>query len=327
MIGLTLTDTAHASNPGPEVLFEPPAPATKAAFAAMGEVDLRVALTHLPLRQDRELAKAVPLHLILGGHDHDPMTHEEGNTLIVKAGADAVNLGRVEYEVGCDRGLLRRRHQLIPVEAGIAAAPDVAALVHRYARLAERELDTEVGRTARPLDARESALRRQPTPLGRFLAHVMRERMGAEVGLLNAGLIRGNRMIPAGPLTRRDFRALLPFNNTVVLMEVSGAALRRALERSMAALPSPAGAFLQIAGLDYSADPARPPGRRVGRVEVAGRALEPERLYRVAVPDYLARGGDGYAMLAEGRVLIGPEGGPGLIDVVFEALHRGPPGP
>ncbi|HKZ04061.1 MAG TPA: 5'-nucleotidase [Methylomirabilota bacterium] len=62
-----------------------------------------------------------------------------------------------------------------------------------------------------------------------------------------------------------------------------------------------AGRFLQTAGLTCVVDPARPSGSRIGAVTVAGQPLAVERRYRVAVPDYLARGGDDYDMLARGR--------------------------
>jgi len=323
LIGLTLAETANTSNPGPGVVFAPPLDAARAAVAELGAVDLRVALTHLELRRDRELAEVLPLHVILGGHDHDPIVEEHGRTLILKPGADAVNLGQVQLELGCGGTLLGRRHRLIPVEASIPAAADVLALVDRYAAQADRELDQPAGEISRPLDAREAVTRREETPVGRFLAELMRERMGADVGLLNSGAIRGNRVIPPGTVTRRDFRTLLPFDNVVVLLEVPGAALRQALERSVASLPRPAGAFLQTAGLSYSADLGRPPGERITRLEVGGRPLRPEGRYRVAVPDFLARGGDGYAVLKAGRPLVSPEEGPGLIDTVLEAVARG----
>ena len=56
---------------------------------------------------------------------------------------------------------------------------------------------------------------------------------------------------------------------------------------------------------------------------VEGKPLDPARRYRVAVPDFLARGGDGYNGLAEGRTLVSGEEGPGLIEVVVDALERG----
>ena len=163
-----------------------------------------------------------------------------------------------------------------------------------------------------PLDARESLTRREETPLGRFFAELMRERVGAQVGLLNSGAIRGNRVIPPGPITKSDIRELLPFSNTVTLLEVTGAALRAALERSVDELPRPTGHFLQTAGVEMTGGPgpASRPARRGDRGRGAARSIRPGR-YRVAAPDYLARGQDGYPMLAASRVLLAPEDGPG----------------
>ena len=322
VIGLTTPEAARTSNPGPGLRFDDPLVAGRAAFTALGPVDLRVAVTHLPLRQDRALAAALAVDAILGGHDHDPMLHEEGRAVIVKAGSDAVNVGQVEYEVRCG-AVIGRRQRLIPVDERVAEAPDVASLVRRQAALLARELDTPVGRIAVALDARENLTRREETPLGRFFAALLRDRVSAQVGLLNSGAIRGNRVIPAGPITKRDVRELLPFSNTVTLLEVTGTALRAALERSVDELPRPTGHFLQTAGIQMTVDPARPPGRRVAAVEIEGRPLEPAGLYRVAVPDYLARGQDGYPMLAASRVLLAPEDGPGLIETVLEGLAAG----
>lgn len=322
VVGLTTPDAAKTSNVGPGLRLEEPVVAARAALAALGPVDLRVAVTHLPLREDRALADALPLDAILGGHDHDPMVHEQGRTVIIKAGADALNVGQVEYEVRCGT-VMGRRQRLIPIDERLAEAADVAALVQQQAALLARELDTVVGQTAVPLDARESVTRHRATPLGRLFADLMRERVDAQIGLLNSGAIRGNRVIPAGPITKRDIRQLLPFSNTVTLLEVSGEALRAALERSVDELPRPTGHFLQTAGVQFTPDPARPPGRRIGSVEVGGRPLDPAGLYRVAVPDYLAHGRDGYPMLTAARVLLAPEDGPGLIETILAGLSAG----
>lgn len=322
VVGLTIAETQHTSNTGPDVTLDSPRTAARAAVDAMGPVDLRVALTHLELREDRALADSLPLHVILGGHDHDPIAVEQGGTLILKAGSDAQNLGQVELEVVCG-AVQGRRHRLIPVDARLAEAPDVVRFVERYAEQTERELDQPAAMLAAPLEARDVALRAAEQPIGRFIAEAMRAKLGADAALLNSGALRANRVFPAGVLRRRDVRALLPFGNTVVLLEVDGTALRQALERSALALPAPAGRFLQTAGLSYAADPTRPPGSRIGAVTVGGQALEPQRRYRVAMPEYLARGGDGYDMLARGRVEITAEEGPGLIDTVLGALSEG----
>jgi 2',3'-cyclic-nucleotide 2'-phosphodiesterase (5'-nucleotidase family) len=323
LVGLTTPDTAKTSMAGSDVSFEPPVTAMRAALDELGAVNLRVAVTHLPLSRDRELAVSAPLDLILGGHDHDPMVTDEGSTAIIKAGSDAVNVGRVEYELGCDAKALRRWLRLIPVDASLAEAPDVAALVARYAATLQRELATEVAQTRVVLDGREAIIRRQETLLGKFLARVMAERVGAEVSMLNSGALRGNRLFAPGTLTRRDVHELLPFANIIVLVELTGAALQAALEHSVDALPRPSGHFLQTHGLSYALDPSQPAGRRVSGIQVNGRPLDPQHLYRVALTDYLARGQDNFPMLAGGKVLIGPEDGPALLASVLEAFASG----
>jgi len=150
----------------------------------------------------------------------------------------------------------------------------------------------------------------------------MRARLAADVALMNGGGIRTNRVLPAGPLTKRDIQALLPFLNVLVKLEVTGATLLSALERSVGAYPQEAGGFLQLSGATVAFDPSRPAGERVVRVTVGGAPLDPARRYTVATNSYLARGGDGYTMLASGRVLVGPEDGPGLAEVLVEAIER-----
>ena len=323
VVGVTLPRAARSSNPGPGIVFAPTVESAQRALADLGTLDLRVALTHLEMEQDHRLAAAVPLHVILGGHDHAPLVETEGSTLILKAGSDSVNVGQVEYELGCGARVLNQRHRLIPVDSTIADAPDVEALIARYHAQGDPQLGRTIAELRVPLDTRESVIRREPAPVGTLVARIMRERMAADVGLMNAGGIRGNRVIPAGPLSAADVATLVPFRNTVALLEVDGAALRAILEHSVEVLPRPNGRFLQTAGLDYTMDVARPAGRRILSASIGGDPLDPTRRYRVAVPDFLARGGDGYALLTLAHTLVPGEDGPGLIEIVVEALERG----
>lgn len=128
--------------------------------------------------------------------------------------------------------------------------------------------------------------------------------------------------MPAGPLSRKDVNALLPFLNVLVKLELPGKVLLDVLERSVNAYPREFGGFLQVSGITFTFDPARPAGRRVVRVLVGGQPLDPERRYSVAVNNYTAQGGDGYAMLATAKPLVFPEDGPGLAETLLAALER-----
>jgi len=173
-----------------------------------------------------------------------------------------------------------------------------------------------------PLDARTARLRTAESNVGNFVADAIRARLGADVAVMNGGGIRSNRVLPAGRLTRRDIHGLLPFLNVLVKLEVTGATLLAALEHAVGAYPRESGGFLQVSGLAVAFDPSRPPGQRLVEVHVGGRPVDPARRYTLATNEYLARGGDGYTMLAAARVLVGPRDGPGLTETVIAAIER-----
>ena len=139
---------------------------------------------------------------------------------------------------------------------------------------------------------------------------------------MNGGGIRGNQIVPAGPLSRKDVNALVPFLNVLVKLEMPGTVLLDVLERSVSVYPGEFGGFLQVSGLTFAFDPARPAGQRVARALVGGQPLDPERRYTVAVNNYTAQGGDGYRMLATAKPLVFPEDGPGLAETLLEAIER-----
>jgi 5'-nucleotidase len=322
--GLTVPDTAETSSPGPDVEFREPLAAARAAVAALTARGrpVVVAVTHQDLPADERLAREVPgIHVVLGGHEHDPHEVVVGDTLITKAGSDGVFVVRVDLQATRDGRVLARRQRFIPVTAELPDDPAMAALVARYQARLDQALLVRVGETRVPLDARTAALRTRETNIGSYVADVMRARMRADVAVMNGGGIRGNLVVPAGPLTRKDVSALLPFLNVLVKLEVPGGVLLEVLERSVAAYPAESGGFLQVSGVVLTFDPARPPGQRVVRALVGGARLDPERRYTLAVNSYLAAGGDGYAMLRSAKPIVFPQDGPGLAETLVEAIE------
>ncbi|MEW5724832.1 MAG: 5'-nucleotidase C-terminal domain-containing protein [Thermodesulfobacteriota bacterium] len=122
--------------------------------------------------------------------------------------------------------------------------------------------------------------------------------------LINAGDVRVD--LPAGDLTVGRVYSLLPFGNTIYTLELSGAEFKAALENGLAAKGT--GAFPYLAGARYEADPARPAGARLVRLEVKTKdggfaPVDEKAVYTIGVNAFLAGGGDGYEVLAkaEGR--------------------------
>ena len=325
LFGLTMTETQTSSSPGETVEFRRPAVValdTSRRLRAAG-AQLVVAVTHQDMSSDRSLA-AVPgmeVDLILGGHEHEPLVAEEGRTLIVKGGEDARYLVQVDVWLDAAGRLAERSWTFHEVSARIPPDAAVASLVQRYAQHLGRELDVVIGSTTVSLDARRTPLRTQETNLADFIADAMRARTRADVALINGGGIRTDRVIPPGPLRKRDINALLPFTNVVVTLEMRGRQLRAALEEGLANIEREAGGFLQVSGLHVRYDPRHPAGDRVRQVTVGGAALDPDRVYTVATIDYLVRGGDGFTAFEQAKRLVSETSGPQLSDVVLDAIQ------
>jgi 2',3'-cyclic-nucleotide 2'-phosphodiesterase (5'-nucleotidase family) len=311
--GLLTPETDVLSSPGPEVTF---APMVETAAAAVKDLraagaDLVVALTHENLADDRTLGRRVKgIDVILGGHDHDPMTIYEGGTLIVKAGHDADYLAVIDLEL--DRVEKRGKQvvEMLPTwrylsTAGVAPDPEIQAVVDHYQALLDQDLGQPVGTTTVLLDSRRSTVRLAESNFGDLIADAMRAGVGAELALTNGGGIRGDRTYEPGTvLTRKNILTELPFGNVVMLIELSGADLLAALENGVSQVPEAAGRFPQVSGTAFSYDPAKPAGSRIVEVKVGNAPLDPGRIYKVATNEYIFGGGDGYTALGRGKPLI-----------------------
>ena len=327
--GLLDPDTAVLSTPGPALTF---APVKVTALSAVKQLqasgaEIIVALTHLDFSTDIALARDVPgIHLILGGHDHEPIAWYERGVPLLKAGFDAHYLGVVELAVEWLEGDGEKRLKVIPSwrllsTAGVEPDPEVAAVVEGHTAALDDALDQPVGVTEVKLVSRRAAVRTEETRLGNLIADAMRDAVGAEVAITNGGAIRGDRTYKAGTtLTRKDILQELPFGNVTVLIELSGADLRAALENGVSQVEDKAGRFPQVSGLNFVYDPAAPTGSRVVEVTVGGEPLEISRFYRVATNDFIQGGGDGYAALERGKVLIDAASGQLLATTVMDYI-------
>ena len=328
--GVITPETEVLSSPGGDIAFTPVMETARNAIEGLEAqgAELIVALTHLDIAEDRKLAAKVKgIHLILGGHDHVPISFYEGGVAILKAGYDAHYLGIMDLHVEWVERRGKKSLSVLPewrlvTTAGVAPDPGVQALVDKHNAMLDKELDVVIGKTAVELDSRRSSVRTMETNLGNLIAEAMRRGVGAEVGITNGGGIRGDRTYAAGTeLTRKDILTELPFGNATILMELSGADLRAALENGVSQVEDKAGRFPQIAGMTMTYDPKAAAGSRVVEAKVGGVPLDPARIYKVATNDYMAGGGDGYATLRNGNLLIDTSGATLMATMVMNHIE------
>ena len=292
--------------------------------------DLVIALTHIGYEMDRRLAQEVPgIHVIVGGHSHTKIDVPQrigwvgacipcGNPIIVQAWENGKVLGRLDLEMR-RMAIVRFSGRLIDVTADIPEDPEVKAIIEPYAAELQAAMSEVVGYTTVPLEGTRSLIRTQETNLGNLVADMMRW-AGCEIALENGGGIRWHRLFPAGPITRGDVYNLLPFLNTLVMMDLTGAQVKEALENSVSRYPSADGRFLQVSGLSFTFDPTKPVGSRIVDVLVGGTPLVETAVYRVVTNDFLAAGGDGYTVLMQGTNFV--DTGTYLMDYMVEYLKE-----
>jgi 2',3'-cyclic-nucleotide 2'-phosphodiesterase (5'-nucleotidase family) len=137
-----------------------------------------------------------------------------------------------------------------------------------------------------------------------MIAKSMVEATGADAALTNGGGIRAS--IAAGDVSRGDIITVLPFNNTVVVVEVTGQDIYDALEWGYSRLPEANGGFPQTANMAIIYSRFSDPGSRIKRVLINGKSIDRDATYKLATNDFMAAGGDGYTMLDKPIVMYGP---------------------
>lgn len=290
--------------------------------------DFVVAVMHADRAQAIELAATRTADLILTGHNHDLFINFDGRTAVVESSYDAhyVTLIDVAIEVKEQDG--KRQTNWWPQfrvvdTASVTPDPEVAAKVAEFERELSREMDVTLATTAVELDSRNATLRTREAAIGSIVADAMRDKTGSVAAVTNGGGIRAGKIYtPGSPITRRDVLAELPFGNKVVTIEISGRDLRAGLENGLSRLPDAAGRFPQVSGMVIEYDPRKPAGRRILSIRIAGAPLSPNKLYRIATNDFLARGGDGYETFGKAKALIPPDDAPPLANEVMVYLRK-----
>ncbi|GEO80794.1 multifunctional 2',3'-cyclic-nucleotide 2'-phosphodiesterase/5'-nucleotidase/3'-nucleotidase [Pararhodospirillum oryzae] len=312
-LGVLTPDTETLSSPGAGITFQPVEERARAAVQALKAqgADVIIALTHQDMADDRKLADALPeVDVILGGHDHEILVWGDDGRLIVKAGSDARTLAAVDLRVSEHEGKEGPVLDLVPAlrlipNQGQTPDPALAQRIQGWEKALDDSLGQPLGVSVKPLDSRRAVVRGEESTVGDLIADALRTGTRADVALTNGGGIRGDKLYEAGTtLTLRDVVTELPFGNVAVVLTLSGADLRAALEHGFSGVENGAGRFPQVSGMSVTWTPDRPPGQRVLAVTVNGQPLQDGRAYLVATNDFIANGGDGYDILVRAPRLV-----------------------
>lgn len=293
-IRVGFVSTTIPSNPAPYVTYLDPIEKIRADVAAIeDETDVIVAITHLYLPEDQQIAETIPeIDIVLGGHEHENIQQWRGRdfTPILKADANArsVYIHHLTYDTD-DEELTIDSHLQI-VDEAIALDPDTAAVVNYWEEKAFDGFRTEgfeprevITNSPVALDGLERSVRNKQTELAKLIADaVLHTGEHAEVSIYNSGSIRIDDVLPPGVVTQYDVIRVLPFGGDIVTVEMSGTLLEQVLNQGLANKGS--GGYLQTAGVAQNSESQQ--------WMLGDRPLTPTATYRVAIAEFLLSGNE-----------------------------------
>lgn len=328
IIGLLLPETKETSSMDATLEVRDYCATAKRLVPQMRKVGANViiGLTHMFMRQDKKLAACADFDLILGGHEHTLLQSSANGTPIFKMTADAREVGKFDLYIDRKTGRLQSMDwRVIPVNESVEEDADFAPVIAKYSDLL-KQLAVQVGSTSVELDALSFSSRTKETNVGNFVADAYRAATGADVALVNGGSIRADLIYNPGVLTKRDVLSILPFNNPIVKLEITGKLLMDMLEHGVARSreDNEPGRFPQVSGVTFKFDTRKLPGQRVTEANINGKPVSQTATYTIALSDFLVKGGDGYTMFKNARVLIPADQARKDSEVFEEAIRNAP---
>ena len=281
------------------------------------EVDIVIALTHqgktAPMQTDDEahieiqrgieadykMAGAVKgIDVLFGGHadagTEQAVVHKRTGTLIMQTYGQGTRLGQLKITFDTDRGeIVSHEGRLIPVVSNeLEPHPVIAEKLAHY-----RAQFPELREMVFFAQERLSRSYNEESDLGNLYADILRDEMDAQIAFINAGALRKD--LPQGNVPLADLMDSFPFQDEVVILEMTGAQIIDVLEQSLTFERG----MLQLSGPKVRYHKRKSTGSRVYTVEMGKYSLRMAQTYKVATIEILAQGGDLFSAFTEAKRL------------------------
>lgn len=327
IFGLTTKSTEAVGNPAHirDLVFEDEIEAAKKIVLHLKkQADVIIALVHMgifpsPRRGSKRLASEVEgIDLIVDGHSHTRMeapvfveNHRSGRRVpIVQTWKWGLVVGRVDLAIQ-GKKVADLSFKAIPINlktvgkgadgrkilhpAGDPISEDQAlvTILRPYVEKVNASLSEVIGHAEKAFPHEGS--RERETALGDLIADAMLWSTGdpgVDFAFQNGGGIRAG--LPPGPITKKTIHEILPFDNSVMVLNLKGSEVLSLFEH-VGKVRIGSGAFPQVSqGITFTLDAK---AHTCWNVRIHGKPIDLDRVYRVATNSYLANGGDGYGML------------------------------
>lgn len=312
IFGLTTEDTPKKSRPenSKGLTFRPAVEEAKALVPELrNSADVLIALTHTGHYPNENHGADAPgdvtiarstkgIDLIVGGHTQKPLFKPDvqNGTIIVQAFEWGKYVGKVDLEIEKGKVTLLD-YKLIPVnlkdeKVKIPNDPKMEELLRPFKEKGDKNLLIKIGKADQEFMGKRDVIRSQETNLGNLVARAYKDKFNADLSVLNSGGVRDS--IYPGEITIESVLTVLPFGGEVVTTEVKGKDLKSYIEFVATKLNPGSGSFPQMSGVEVIIDRDT---KKMQELKVKGALVNDDKIYLMALPEFIAQGGDGYPKL------------------------------
>jgi 2',3'-cyclic-nucleotide 2'-phosphodiesterase/3'-nucleotidase len=261
--------------------------------------DIIIALTHLGSFQDKEgnitgeaaaLCEVDGVDGVISAHTHQRVSGLVSGKPLVQAYKNGRTVGKIVYTFDENNNLISSVPSLDHLYKRPDTLKDDANMLVIYEKYNEElgpVLGKILGRTTVDLDHDRYA---GPSLLGEWTCEIMKDAAGVQIAMTNGGGLR--RPVPAGEITAGILYEVMPFDNTLYTMKLSGADVKANIEHGI--MNDDIG-WIQISGVRVTYNPNAEAGNRITSMVLEdGTPVEIDGYYTVVTNDFMFTGGDKY---------------------------------
>ena len=265
------------------------------------------------------------IDLIVDGHAHSYFTQPKfsQNAPVVTANAYSRYVGKAIFKIQNGKAVLES-WTTIPVTTETEPDPATTAALEPFIQKASADLKTVIAHASAPFPLGEKESRVGECALCNLVCDSMYEYLtekGMPVDFVfsNGGIFRAG--IPQGAITKEDVNSCLPFSNTLIIVEMKGADVVDFFNY-VASIYQTSGAFGQVSKqVRYTITYNNGVDGKISDLTIGGNPVDPERIYKFAVNNYIYSGGDGYDILKQ-RAIKAVDLNILVTDAVIETLKQ-----
>ncbi len=272
------------------------------------EFNLKILISHLGLKFDKNIAKEFPsINIIIGGHSHDVLKEPFllNNTIICQTGKYGEYLGILDIELD-DKLHIKNYNGSLVSSKDFIPDPKIVEIIDEYSKKAKKNLSKHLFY----LNCALSHSLTEENHLSNFLADSLKDIFHTDIGIINSGIL--NNGLEKGSISKLLLLKTSPSPLNPTYFELKGVDIRKSLEKSLyeeIQMQDGSGAGFRgkyLGNIAVSNDvrvylnPKTENTCRIKSVTINDEPLDEEKWYSVASSDYLQRG-SGYVEMANNR--------------------------